>query len=72
MMIRLIILLILTNLVFCGPLYYAACQTACNAGAMTCYTLAGITYGFGMAPSCSLAQGKCMAACTPLLVAPSP
>jgi hypothetical protein len=72
MMIRLIVLFMLTNLVFCGPVSYAICQTACNTGAMTCYAIVGITYGVGVAPACSLAQGKCMAACTPLLIAPTP
>ncbi len=68
----LIFLLLLPNLVSCGPLAYATCQTACNIGAMSCYGSAGIIYGVALAPACSLAQGKCMAACTPLLVAPTP
>jgi hypothetical protein len=68
----LIFLLILPNLVSCGPVAYAICQTACNTGAMACYGLAGVTFGVGVASSCSLIQGKCMAACTPLLVAATP
>ncbi|CAF1621987.1 unnamed protein product, partial [Didymodactylos carnosus] len=80
-----------------GPLAYAACQTACNYGAVTCYSLAGLTFGvttaaaaatgpvgwwawltstptstIAAAAACSAAQGTCMAACTPLLVAPTP
>lgn len=92
-----ILLLLATNLVFAGPLAYAACQTACNSGAVTCYSLAGLTFGaatagaavtgpvgwwawltsaptstVAAAAACSAAQGACMAACTSLLVAPTP
>jgi hypothetical protein len=28
-----------------GPVTYAACQTACNYGAVTCYSYAGLTFG---------------------------
>ena len=28
-----------------GPLAYAACQTACNAGAVYCYSQAGLVFG---------------------------
>ncbi|CAF1260355.1 unnamed protein product, partial [Rotaria magnacalcarata] len=52
-----------------GPLAYGACQTACNYGAVTCYSLAGLTFGvstLAAAATCSAAQGACMAACTPL------
>lgn len=69
-----------------GPLAWAACQTACNAGAVACYSAAGLTFGitapvtwwawFAGAPAaaaaCSAIQGTCMAACTPLLLAPTP
>lgn len=76
-----------------GPLAYATCQTACNAGAVLCYAKSGLVFGtvtIGTAPAgplawaasvlgfgsaaalCSAAQGTCMAACTPLLVAPTP
>ena len=93
----LILLLLLPTLVSSGPLAYAGCQTACNYGAVTCYSLAGLTFGvstvgaaatgpvgwwawltsapastIGAAAACSAAQGACMAACTPLLVAPTP
>ena len=92
-----IFLLIVPNLVSAGSLAYAACQTACNYGAVTCYSLAGLTFGaasaaavatgpvgwwawltstptstIAAAAACSAAQGTCMAACTPLLVAPTP
>ena len=40
-----IILLLSTTLASAGPLAYAACQTACNYGAVTCYSLAGLTFG---------------------------
>ncbi|KAI9324622.1 hypothetical protein BDR26DRAFT_255637 [Obelidium mucronatum] len=81
-----------------GPVAWAACQTACNAGAVYCYATAGLVFGtvtlgagaagpvgwwawfFGggaaaataAATACSAAQGVCMAACTPLLIAPTP
>ena len=92
-----IFLLLSPSLVFSGPLAYAGCQTACNYGAVTCYSLAGLTFGaatagaavtgpvgwwawltsaptstVAAAAACSAAQGACMAACTPLLVAPTP
>eukprot|EP01087_Luapelamoeba_hula_P009742 TRINITY_DN2544_c0_g1_i1.p2 TRINITY_DN2544_c0_g1~~TRINITY_DN2544_c0_g1_i1.p2 ORF type:complete len:114 (+),score=12.37 TRINITY_DN2544_c0_g1_i1:146-487(+) len=28
-----------------GPVAYAACQTACNYGAVTCYASVGLTFG---------------------------
>ncbi len=68
----LILLLIIPNLVSSGPLSYAACQTACNKGAVSCYTSAGVVFGVGAVPACGLAQGACMAACTPLLAALTP
>jgi hypothetical protein len=92
-----IFLLMLPALTSSGPLAYAACQTACNHGAVTCYALAGLKFGattaaaaatgpvgwwawfattptstIAAAAACSAAQGACMAACTPLLVAPTP
>ncbi|CAF3441546.1 unnamed protein product [Rotaria socialis] len=89
-----IFLLILPVLVSSGPVAYGLCQTACNYGAVTCYTLAGLTFGvpaaitgpvglcvllastsmstIAAAAACSAAQGTCMAACTPLLLAPTP
>ena len=49
---------------------YGACQTACNAGVMSCYGAAELTFGasFGAslpaaAVACSKAQGLCMATC---------
>ncbi len=87
----------LIGLTSAGPLAYAACQTACNYGAVYCYSAAGLTFGVSTAAgaatgpvgwfawlwsaptsvvlaaaACSAAQGTCMAACTPLLVAPTP
>jgi hypothetical protein len=41
--------LLLPTLVSSGPLAYAACQTACNYGAVTCYRLAGLTFGVATA-----------------------
>ena len=62
-----------------GPLTYAACQTACNLGAVKCYALAGATFGvtgpLGGGPAvvaCGLIQGTCMAACAAILAAPTP
>ncbi|CAF4454906.1 unnamed protein product, partial [Rotaria magnacalcarata] len=54
-----IFLLILPVLVSPGPLAYGACQTACNYGAVTCYSLAGLTFGvstLAAAATCSAAQ----------------
>ena len=57
-----------------GLAYYGTCQTACNAGYMTCLAAAGVVAGttgpvgwyawLTSAPAaCSAAQGACMAAC---------
>jgi len=92
-----LVLLAFSSLAEAGPLAYGGCQTACNYGAGTCYSLAGLTFGvstvvgvstgpvgwwawlastpsstLAAAAACSAAQGTCMAACTPLLVAPTP
>lgn len=83
--------------VHAGPAAWAACQTACNYGAATCYASASLVFGTvtlagaasgpvgwwawlwsvpssatAAAAACSAAQGVCMAACTPLLAAPTP
>ena len=70
---------ILGGPVAAGPVAWAACQTACNVGYGTCLAALGLTAGTAFPPSlvalaalCSAAQGTCMAACTPLLVAPTP
>lgn len=68
-----------------GPLTVGACYTACNAGAVSCYGLCGVTFGtqpvgwlnaLWGAPACVSAcgtvQGACMAACTTTVVAPTP
>ncbi|KAB5588177.1 hypothetical protein CTheo_8379 [Ceratobasidium theobromae] len=63
-----------------GPVAMGLCYSACNAGYVTCCTAAGVTAGtftLGLgAPvaliACSLVQGACMSACTPLLAAPTP
>ena len=41
----LIVLLLLPNYVFSGPLAYAGCQTTCNLAAVACYSAAGLTFG---------------------------
>ncbi|VEN50320.1 unnamed protein product [Callosobruchus maculatus] len=60
---------------------YGACQTACNAGYVTCCTAAGatagtFTLGLGIPAAlagCSVIQGVCMAACAGAAVAaPTP
>jgi hypothetical protein len=53
-MARFLLFLVLVSLAFAslaeaGPLAYAACQTACNYGAVTCYTAAGLTFGVSTA-----------------------
>lgn len=90
-------ILSLFSLSLAGPLSYAACQSACNYGAVCCYSSVGLKFGavtlvgavtgpggwitwlasapvstIALAAACSAAQGTCMAACTPLLVAPTP
>eukprot|EP00746_Dinoflagellata_sp_MGD_P125920 gnl/MRDRNA2_/MRDRNA2_60813_c0_seq2.p1 gnl/MRDRNA2_/MRDRNA2_60813_c0~~gnl/MRDRNA2_/MRDRNA2_60813_c0_seq2.p1 ORF type:complete len:390 (-),score=84.04 gnl/MRDRNA2_/MRDRNA2_60813_c0_seq2:75-1157(-) len=52
-------------------LSYGACQTACNAGVVTCYAAAGLTFGTvtaglgapAAALACNSVQATCMAAC---------
>ena len=57
-----------------GVTYYGTCQTACNAGYVTCLAAAGVVAGatgpvgwyawLTSAPvACPAAQGGCMAAC---------
>mmetsp|Transcript_28911 Transcript_28911/g.52373 ORF Transcript_28911/g.52373 Transcript_28911/m.52373 type:complete len:98 (-) Transcript_28911:121-414(-) len=66
-----------------GLVYYGTCQTACNAGWVTCMSgaglVAGVTLGIGGvvgAVGCSVAQGACMAICgataTAMCAAPVP
>ncbi|CAE6506335.1 unnamed protein product [Rhizoctonia solani] len=63
-----------------GPIAMGMCYSACNAGYVTCCTAAGVTAGtftLGLGipaavAACSVVQGTCMAACTPLLAAPTP
>ena len=69
-----------------GPVAGGLCYTACNAGYVSCLAAVGVTAGvtapvtwygwfYGVPAACagcSLIQGACMAACTPLLVAPTP
>ncbi|KAJ3137369.1 hypothetical protein HDU90_002156 [Geranomyces variabilis] len=63
-----------------GPAAVVACITACNAGVVICYSGLGFVFGtvtFGIAApaaavTCSAAQGACMAACAPLVIAPTP
>ncbi|KAJ1311556.1 hypothetical protein OPQ81_010040 [Rhizoctonia solani] len=66
--------------VHAGPIFMAACYSACNAGYVTCCAAAGATIGvftLGLGvpatlAACSAVQGTCMAACVPLGVAPTP
>ncbi|KAG9082513.1 hypothetical protein FS749_006798 [Ceratobasidium sp. UAMH 11750] len=63
-----------------GPVAMGLCYSACNAGYVTCCAAAGavagtFTLGLGVPAAlfvCSAVQGTCMAACTPLLAAPTP
>ncbi|KAG9125829.1 hypothetical protein FRC07_006057 [Ceratobasidium sp. 392] len=63
-----------------GPVAMGLCYSACNAGYVTCCATAGaiagtFTLGLGVPAAlftCSVVQGTCMAACTPLLAAPTP
>jgi hypothetical protein len=82
------LLVVFTSLAtaFSGPAAVALCYTACNAGYGTCLGLVGVTAGvtapvtwagwfYGVPAACagcSLVQGTCMAACTPILLTPTP
>ncbi|KAI9168151.1 hypothetical protein H9P43_007522 [Blastocladiella emersonii ATCC 22665] len=51
-----------------GLILFGSCQAACNAGAVACYSGAGLVFGvspitLAAAAKCSAAQGVCMAAC---------
>ena len=81
-----VLVLSLFQVVNSGPVTGALCYTACNAGYGACLGLVGVTAGvtapvtwagwwYGVPAACvgcSVAQGTCMAACTPLFIAPSP
>jgi hypothetical protein len=41
----LIVLIILVAPVVAGPIAFAACQSACNYGAVCCYAKVGIVFG---------------------------
>ncbi|KAF8604943.1 hypothetical protein BDV93DRAFT_491014 [Ceratobasidium sp. AG-I] len=63
-----------------GPIAMGLCYSACNAGYVACCASAGttagtFTLGLGVPAAvagCSGAQGACMAACTTLIVTPTP
>jgi hypothetical protein len=83
-----LLIALLCNNALAGPVTTAGCYTACNAGVVTCYSLAGLTFGVATGPvgwwaffsgggsaaaaACSAVQGVCMAACTTTIVAPTP
>ena len=67
-----VLLLLSPNFVSSGVMSYGACQTACNAGAVTCYTLGNTVFGVASNPACSAAQGKCMAVCAVSFRIPTP
>jgi hypothetical protein len=79
-----VLLLCMASETRAGPGAMGLCYTACNAGAVACYGAAGLTFGTtpagwwvlltggsAAAAACSAIQGTCMAACTPLFVAPT-
>lgn len=81
----LLVLVCLYSCVLAGPAAYGLCQTACNAGCMTCYGACGVTFGttpvgwwaavMGAGPcvkSCAVVQGTCMATCAATFLAPTP
>jgi hypothetical protein len=74
----LLILLILTISVSCGPLAAGICYTGCNFLWVTCVAaaggVAGVTTGAGAIPAvlaCNAGQGVCMSACVAALVTPT-
>ncbi|CAG8495269.1 6133_t:CDS:2 [Ambispora leptoticha] len=75
----LLVILCAIHSTYAGPLAYAACQTACNRGWVSCYSSADLVAGatgdlaaLPAAVACNVAQGVCMASCVALLTAPSP
>ncbi|CAG8595072.1 2363_t:CDS:2 [Scutellospora calospora] len=75
-----VLFLSIANIADAGPITYILCQTACNAGWVSCYAAAGlvagtVTGGLG-APAaailCNVAQGACMAACAASFLTPTP
>jgi hypothetical protein len=75
-----LVILLGFGLVESGPVAGGLCYTACNAGYVTCMTNAGLVAGVAAGPvgltgaalGCSLIQGACMGACTPIWAAPTP
>ncbi|CAG8771382.1 36661_t:CDS:2, partial [Racocetra persica] len=72
--------LLLLSTTEAGPLTFVLCQSACNAGWVSCYAGAGlvagtVTGGLG-APAaallCNVAQGTCIAACAASFLTPTP
>lgn len=63
-----LMLVILPDSTFCTSAMYGACQAACNQSTIACYKAAGVAFGDSKVESCNIAQGSCMAACTPLLI----
>ncbi|CAG8544979.1 30828_t:CDS:2 [Racocetra persica] len=72
--------LLLLSTTEAGPITFILCQSACNAGWVSCYAAAGlvagtVTGGLG-APAaallCNVAQGACMAACAASFLTPIP
>lgn len=71
------------NIANAGIVAQGVCYTACNSAWGTCLAASGLAMGGGgpvgwwawltsAAAACSALQGTCMAACTPLLLAPTP
>ena len=66
-----------------GPVAVGMCYTACNTAWVSCLAAYGVVAGTsgpvgwyawltGAPAMCSGLQGACMAACTPLALAPTP
>ncbi|RIB08866.1 hypothetical protein C2G38_1982239 [Gigaspora rosea] len=80
LIVAIFLVLLLSSMADAGPLTYILCQSACNAGWVSCYAAAGlvagtVTGGVG-APAaailCNVGQGACMAACAASFLTPTP
>ena len=81
MMMGLVWVVLLSNVTEAGPLAYAACQAAVGGVAAACFAAAGFTFGtvpgavIAATPAlaaCNAAYAAGYAACSPLLIAPTP
>jgi hypothetical protein len=78
-LISLLIVSLFINQTASGPILGGLCYAGCAALAVACYSAAGFTFGTVAAAAappaiiaCNAAFGKCMAACSATIAAPTP